>query len=527
MNSTHDYISLQKLAHLNGVQTAYYDMSHRRRQASPESLLAMIRALGAPLVNNTDILREWRAQRQAHWRRMTEPIVVAWDSGLPRIKIRCPLHEAETSILCYLILENGEEREWSLYNLPIITSDDIDGEKYATLQFTLPAPLPWGYHRLIIELKGKRGEAMVISAPRKAYFPLPENRTHDWGIFAPLYSVYTNNSWGTGDYSTLEALAEWLSLVGGDVLATLPMLASFHDASSNPSPYLPASRLFWNEFYLDIDRVPGLADCQPAQSLLSSALFRKEIKDFRNLPLVDYQHQMALKRRVLEPLCQNFFTSRSTYFEEFQKYLKENQFLEEYAIFRATLEKQGAHWQSWAETLRGGFLKEGDYNEESRKYHLYVQWLANRQMNSLASKMKNNNIKLYLDLPVGVHPESYDVWREKDSFVTGAVAGAPPDTVFTRGQNWEFPPLHPENIRKHGYSYFINTLRHHLQYADILRIDHVMGLHRIFCIPDGMDAGNGLYLRYHADELYAILALESQRHKSIIVGEDMGIVGLP
>jgi 4-alpha-glucanotransferase len=146
------------------------------------------------------------------------------------------------------------------------------------------------------------------------------------------------------------------------------------------------------------------------------------------------------------------------------------------------------------------------------------------QMNSLLGTVQSSNVTLYLDLPLGIHPEGYDVWRERDSFATGVSAGAPPDTVFTKGQNWGFPPLHPERIRHQGYRYFIAYLRHHLKSAGALRIDHVMGLHRLFCIPEGMSASDGTYMRYHPDELYAILSLESHRSWTVIVGEDLGTV---
>jgi 4-alpha-glucanotransferase len=171
-----------------------------------------------------------------------------------------------------------------------------------------------------------------------------------------------------------------------------------------------------------------------------------------------------------------------------------------------------------------GVLTAGDYLEEPKQYHLYVQWLAHQQMEGVSATARKKNIKLYLDLPLGVHPDGYDVWRERRAFILETTVGAPPDAVFTRGQNWDFPPMHPERIREQGYRYLRACLRHQLRRAGILRIDHVMGLHRLFCIPHGMDASRGVYLHYRAEELYAILALESYYHKAIIVGEDLGTV---
>jgi len=233
---------------------------------------------------------------------------------------------------------------------------------------------------------------------------------------------------------------------------------------------------------------------------------------------------MALKRKVLQELSSYFFTQESYRLEALWHFTKANPVVEDYAQFRATCEKQGTSWQSWPQLLRDGVLRETDYNEENRQYHIYVQWLAHQQIEGVSQKAREKDLKLYLDLPLGVHPDGYDVWHERGSFILDASAGAPPDAVFTKGQNWIFPPLHPERIREQGYRYTIAYLRHHLRHAGILRVDHVMGLHRLFCIPNGMEANQGVYLRYRAEELYAILSLESHRSKAIIVGEDLGTV---
>jgi 4-alpha-glucanotransferase len=242
------------------------------------------------------------------------------------------------------------------------------------------------------------------------------------------------------------------------------------------------------------------------------------------LPLVDYRRQMTLKCSVLEELCRCFFAESSSRLNDFQHFVDINPIVENYARFRAAIERQGTSWRFWPEPLRSGVIKDTDYNEENRRYHLYVQWLAHQQMQHISEKIKEKNLKLYLDLPVGVHPDGYDVWHDQDAFVFGTSVGAPPDSVFANGQNWGFPPLHPQRIREEGYSYVVACLRHNLRCAGILRIDHVMGLHRLFCIPQGMEAGRGVYVRYRAEEFYAILSLESHRHRVIIVGEDLGTV---
>ncbi|MFP5286964.1 MAG: 4-alpha-glucanotransferase, partial [Thermoanaerobaculia bacterium] len=150
--------------------------------------------------------------------------------------------------------------------------------------------------------------------------------------------------------------------------------------------------------------------------------------------------------------------------------------------------------------------------------------ITDEQVRAMAEQARRRGPGLYLDLPLGVHGSSYDVWRYRELFAEGISAGAPPDALFTGGQDWGFPPLLPERLREHGYDYLIESLRHHLRYSGLLRIDHVMQLYRLFWIPRGMDASAGVYVRYPVDELFAVLSVESHRHQAIVVGENLGTV---
>lgn len=517
---------LYQLARLYNVQTAYYNVAHHRQQASIEGLLAVIRALGAPVVSLDDTASALRERRQALRQRMLEPVTTAWNGKCPVIKVCVPASMADASWLGHLDMEDNRRKtwQWRAADLPVLESSDIEGRRYLVKGITLPENLPWGYHKFFLEIQGNTGETLIISAPVKTYLPSADPEDWIWGTFLPLYALHTQNSWGIGDYSSLEALADWVSYLGGEVVATLPLLPTFLDEPFEPSPYAPVSRLMWNEFYIDIDRVPELAECPQAQELLPSLPFKSEGKELRDLPLVDYRRLMTLKRRVLEECSHYLITKRSSRFRDFQGFIQANPIVEDYARFRAAIERQHALWPFWEQRLRDGTLREGDYDEGAKNYYIYAQWLARQQVQALSKKSRDKETILYFDLPLGTHPKGYDVWRERRIFGSDMSVGAPPDAVFTRGQDWVFPPLHPEKIREQGYRYIIDYLRHHLQQAGMLRIDHVMGLHRLFWIPKGLDASHGVYVHYRAEELYAILALESHRYRSIIVGEDLGTV---
>jgi 4-alpha-glucanotransferase len=526
MNTSKSFGELYRLAQLYNVQTAYYDVNHRRKQVSAEALLGALKALGAPVASMNDILSALRERRQSLRRRMMEPVTVACNGERPVIKVCFPPELADASITCRLELESGELStwKWPASALPVLESVDVEGKNYIIKKITMPESLPWGYHKLVIEVKGYSCETLIISAPRKTYSPSGDGEGRMWGAFLPLYALQSQDSWGCGDYTSLGALAERVAGAGGNIVATLPLLPVFLDNPFDPSPYAPVSRLLWNEFYVDITKVPEFSVCRSAQALVQSDSFRMAIKELRGKSMVDYRTLMSLKRRVMEDLCRCLFSSNSVRLEEFNRFIQENPLIEKYAGFRAVMEKRHAPWSAWPQRLRDGVLKEGDYDEATRNYHMYAQWLAHQQVQQLSENSRGKGVKMYFDLPLGVHADGYDVWQQRGIFAANAMVGAPADAVFTNGQNWGFPPLHPEKIREQGYRYIVDYLHHHLRYADMLRIDHVMGLHRLFWIPQGFDAGDGVYVRYRTDELYAILAVESHRHRSIIVGEDLGIV---
>jgi 4-alpha-glucanotransferase len=232
-----------------------------------------------------------------------------------------------------------------------------------------------------------------------------------------------------------------------------------------------------------------------------------------------------LKAQHLEGLALAFFSNaRAERTAAFRKFIRENKGVEDYARFRAVTDRQHCGWNAWPARLRGGTIRKTDYDETAKNYHLYAQWIIQEQLHGLSQRAATRGQLLYLDLPIGLHPASYDIWRNRHFFVSGIAVGAPPDPVFTTGQNWSFPPMSPEAMRLNRYEYVIAYLRNHFRYAKLLRIDHVMGLHRLYWIPDELTGEKGVYVEYPAEELWAILSLESHLHRAGIVGENLGIV---
>ncbi len=521
---------LSDLARTCGVQAGYINMTGKRHDATPEAIVATLEALGVRARSPREIQQSLCGWHERHWTRGIEPVIVAWDQKPFHVGLHLPRQRNTKNSRCLLRMENGTEKI-----LPIIPKHQkllaearVNGRDYVAIQVALPA-LPLGYHHLELEVGNQTHRSLIISAPTRGF---SRRGVRDWGAFLPMYAAHSKRSWGAGNFSDWDQLCAWIGSLGGKIVGTLPLLAAFLDfPTCDPSPYSPASRLFWNEFYLDIERVPEFAECPIAQKLVNSAAFQKRLNGFRNAPLVDYKAEWSVRRKILEMLADCFLEqhdghvpSRQSRRAEFERFVREHPQAEDYARFRAACDQRKTSWHNWPERMRAGRLRAGDYDEATKNFHLYVQWLAQAQINQLIGNCRKRGVQFYLDLPLGVHPDGYDVWRERDCFAIDAKVGAPPDNFFTEGQDWGFAPLHPQRIREQGYRHVIDYLRFQMRHTGLLRIDHVMGLHRLYWIPRGFSPKQGVYVNYPAEELHAILSLESHRNKTMLVGENLGTV---
>lgn len=517
---------LHHLATLHGVQLAYYDTRGERQTSSPELLIAILQALGVAIDDSGDAEQALQDEERRIWTTRVDPVIVDW-VGLPTsMDIRLPEAQQHTTITCRLDLEDGLVREWDfdLSQCPAEMLAEIAGTRHVVKKLPLPDGLPWGYHRLTVTFDDGEFQALVLSAPRQAFTGGRGTRHRSWGAFLPLYAVQTAEGLGTGNYGDLATLVNWVRERGGDMFGTLPLLPTFLNKPFEPSPYSPVSRRFWSEFYLDFRQIPEMDASPTARAMLHSNDLQQQIDTLRHSDLVDYRRVMAIKRKVLTELSHTLLSEPTERRAAFHEWAGDNALARDYARFMALVDRTGTIWQKWPERQRAGTIAEGDFDPDDAHYHLYVQWLAQEQLAAISKQAGANGSGLYLDLPLGAHVGGFDVWRERATFVVDARVGAPPDLLNAGGQDWGFPPMHPQRVRRDGYDYFIQSVRHHLRHAGALRVDHVMGLHRLYCIPEGQPAHNGVYVRYEAEELYAILALESHRSQALVIGEDLGTV---
>jgi 4-alpha-glucanotransferase len=515
MAQVQSHEALAELADLYGLQLDYWDAGGTRRRPSDDAIVAVLAALGAPVSSTGDLADAARSRRRDVWSRLSDPVAAVIAGAPAELRLRVP-GWATGGARASLTLEDGTQRtlEFELGGLAVAASGRVDGEERNELVLRLSEPLPSGYHELRVDTGGERADVLVIAAPRHAPSPA---RSRSWGVFLPVYALRSERTMGIADLGDVERLLTAVDDLGGALVGSTPLLAAF---PSEPSPYAPASRLFWNETYADLTASPELARSAVARELLASDAYRARGQALAAAPLADYRATHELRRPVLEALADTLFGEPSSRRDALQAALRARPELADYARFRANCEARGSGWQVWPDAERGGALAIAE-DDPAFRYHVYAQWLVDQQLAALTAR---EGAGLYLDQPLGVHADSYDTWRERGSFALGASGGSPPDFFFAAGQEWGFPPLHPQGIREDRLRYPIACLRQLLRRARALRIDHVMGLHRLFWVPRGFSAADGVYVAYPADELYAILCLEAERAGTMVVGEDLGTV---
>jgi 4-alpha-glucanotransferase len=298
-------------------------------------------------------------------------------------------------------------------------------------------------------------------------------------------------------------------MIGG-----LPLYPTFDDSPIDPSPYRPVSRLAYNELFIDATITPELVGSEAARDLLASSAFQRRLDVVRASTLVDYEEVARLHRQILEPLAETLFTSNSTRRGAFEEFMVRHPELMAYAQFRAAVDTLGRDV-----VVTSAAVPEVSLSDPTLRYYAYGQWVACEQLSAAVKA-----VGFYADLPVGSHPDGFDPYWSPRSFLASAKCGSPPDPFFEAGQDWGFPPPHPEGIREDGYHYLRSMLTRALHSASVLRIDHVMGLQRLYIMPEDQDAQHGAYLSYRAEETSAVVSLEAYRRGAVVVGEDLGTV---
>jgi 4-alpha-glucanotransferase len=370
-----------------------------------------------------------------------------------------------------------------------------------------PDDLPLGYHRLV-DLTDDSVRRLIVTPPK--CWVADDFKT--WGWAAQLYATRSRASWGIGDLADLAELAEWSAGAGAGALVINPLHAARPGIPQQPSPYYPSSRCFKNPLYLRIEEVPGAGGLEDVDELARAG------RDLNGARLIERDSVYRLKLAALERLWERFSGD-----PRFDSYLEKRDGVLGFATYAALAESHEGPPSRWPAGLRhagaSGVVRWRRAHEKRVRFHAWLQWLLDEQLGRAAA-----SLPIVHDLAVGIDPDGADAWTWPDTFVSSARVGAPPDSISPAGQDWGVLAFDPAALQALAYEPFIQTVRANLAGAGGLRIDHVMGLWRLFLVPVGEAAVAGTYLRYPASDLLGILALESRRAKAFVVGEDLGTV---
>ncbi|MGH8465081.1 MAG: 4-alpha-glucanotransferase, partial [Pseudomonas sp.] len=373
-------------------------------------------------------------------------------------------------------------------------------------------------------------------APRRCYSlsdALDTPTPRCWGISAQLYSLRRTNDGGFGDCLALEHLARNAAERGADALAISPLHAMFASDPQRYSPYSPSSRLFLNSLYASPttrlgERIVGMA--------IETLGLTDTLKQLEQLPLIDWPEAATARYQLLQCLFDDFIDGDHPLHVDFDSYReKAGVALEQHCRFEALLDEAHARglsqdWRQWPDAWHDPNSREvatfAEQHAQQIKFYAFCQWLIERSLQRAQDAARSNGmaVGLIADLAVGADGAGSQAWSRQDELLAGLNVGAPPDTLNRIGQTWGICAFSPEGLRRNGYRAFIEMLRANLAHAGGLRIDHVMGLQRLWLIPLGGHASEGAYLHYPLDDLLRLLCLESVRHRAIVLGEDLGTV---
>lgn len=503
-----DEVMLARLAALAGIASSYRDVAGELCPLAPATRAGVLRALGYDPENSGAVRDAVAALEAAPWLRALPPLVVLPPPPMaPELPLVVAEEASHGAVTWRIVLEDGGAREGRarLEHLPARARDAAGARRQLAL--ALSADLPPGYHRIEIAAGSVAAHSWLVQPPPSAWRPEWMTRgERAWGIGAAPFALWSGRSWGIGDYGDLARFAELAGGWGARLIGINPLHAPMPGAAADPNPYRPSSRHFLNPRHIDL---AALGAASPASSPAPEAE-------------VDYGGADAHKEAALRAVFQGETWDKSG-FAAFRA--AGGAALERFALFNALAECFAPlPWRAWPAGLRHpdapGIAAFRHEHAARIAYHAWLQWIAEAQLGRAAG----TGAGLFRDLAVGVDPDGAEMWAEPDQFLTGLRIGAPPDAFNPEGQDWGLPAPDPHALSASRYAGFIAVLRANLRHAAALRVDHVMGLDRLYVIPDGASAAEGAYLGYPREDLLGILTLESQRHRSLLVGEDLGTV---
>jgi len=537
---------ITELSDLAGIVPEYYDIFGKKHVISKESRIAVLSAMDLLVGTVQEVSREIEKIKTRQWSTVLDPVTVISVHHQPHcLAVHLALADgkeqaAETTLTLEDEQGKGETLHFRAGTLQVNEQRIIEDRRFVKILFPLPQK-EMGYYRVSVTIshpdpvfdnnaRSLERSARLIVAPDSCYMPEQLHAGKTWGVAANLYALRSERNWGVGDFGDLRRLVAWLSGLNAGLVGINPLHAIPNTVPFGISPYSPISRLYRNFIYIDMDGVDEMS------RIPGSAQVSEKIESLRKSERIDYQGVAAVKQELLEQAFEQFYvdhylreTARGMAFREYVK--TEGAPLKNFALFLALSEQIGnAAWPEWPEAYHSPesapvevFRKN---NEKRVLFFAYLQWLIDSQMAEVSAAASSGGMLsgLYGDLAIGAVDSGSDGWMYQDVLAEEVTVGCPPDGFNALGQDWGFPPMIPDKLRESGYDLFIQTIRKNMRHMGALRIDHALGLFRLFWIPKGMRPADGAYVRCNSEELLRIIALESVRSSTLVVGEDLGTI---
>lgn len=537
--------ALDTLGELQGLGESYYDHRGELRYFSAAAKTALLAAMSYDVHDERAIETAMRAEHRARWQTLLPAVCVVVQGQGVYCELHVPLAALADEVNWRVLCEDGSELSGvtQLGHLEVLDRSRIEDSEFLKLRLPLSEHIPLGYHQLMVALNTAAAESVtLIVTPPRCYEPeIMMQGQRLWGLAIQLYTLRSRHNWGMGDFADLRELIDLAAAQGCALVGLNPLHALRPADPAHISPYSPSSRQFLNVLYIAVPLTPEFAECAPAQRYVQSAAVQARVHALRATPNVDYPGVAELKFTVLKLLHAHFRkrhlaqdTPRAQAFRNYLEMRGETLCLQALydALDRRFCRQAGSQWgwQSWPEAYRDPyatapqrFLQE---HAEEVEFFQYLQWLAEEQLGEVQTLACAQGMKIgiYGDVAVGVNPNGAESWANQKLYLNAVGIGAPPDPLALKGQDWGIPPQNPNALRAQAYWPFVAMLRGNMRQAGALRIDHVMALCRLWWVPRGFSATEGVYVRYPLADLMGIVALESVRNRCLVIGEDLGTV---
>ncbi len=516
---------LIRLAKACGVSTSYIDQLGAYVEIRDEVLVAVLASLGVDASNPAAVSKSLLETECRQREQLVPPTVLAITGRANNVPLRC---SADALVALTLALEDGTAYAGDLRANLRVHKDADFGEQ---LELTLPDDLPIGYHTLNVQVGGVQRRATVIVAPPRIELPEAVRQRQRWGWMTQMYSVRSADSWGVGDYGDLKRLAADAGEKShADFMLINPIHAGAPVPPLQPSPYLPESRRFLNVTYIRPQDIPEYAALDDATRAQVEELHASVAAANDSAEPMDINASWDAKRQALWLI---FSAPRSeereAAFAEFKRAAGPD--LDAFATWCLAFEVWGAPWEENSWFFRtdknspavAALVRD---HHDMFEFQRWLQWIADEQVAAAQQAAKDSGMALGLmqDMAVGVHALGADVWWSPERFADGVTVGAPPDFYNQLGQDWGQPPFSPQYLESTGYRVYREMVHNMFAHAGALRIDHVLGLFRLWWIPRGCTARDGAYVTYNHEVMLSILAIEASRANGVVIGEDLGTV---